>query len=142
MDGDYGFGPGNLITVGPDGNIWFVEGAVSKIGMITPDGVISEYPVPAGQDPHAIVAGPDGNLWFTDFSTAEIGVMSTAGKLLDEYAVPQPEETRHANELGGITVGSDQHLFFAMAEGFIGGITTSGSVSEISNPKHATHKQW
>lgn len=77
MVDNYGFGAGNQITVGPDGNIWFVEGAISKIGMITPAGVITEYSVPAGQDPHAIVAGPDGNLWFRDRSAAAISRCAT-----------------------------------------------------------------
>ena len=54
------------ITVGPDGNLWFTEGA-NKIGRITTAGVITEFPVPtAASGPTGITMGPDGNLWFTE----------------------------------------------------------------------------
>ncbi len=35
----------NIVT-GPDGNLWFTESGTSKIGKITPAGVITEYPTP------------------------------------------------------------------------------------------------
>ena len=38
--GSYPFG----ITTGPDGNLWFTEYTGDRIGRITPQGVISEYP--------------------------------------------------------------------------------------------------
>jgi virginiamycin B lyase len=55
------------ITVGPDGNLWFVEQAGNNIGRITPTGSITEFAIPtAGANPQGIIAGPDGNLWFTE----------------------------------------------------------------------------
>src|SRR5947209_8706114 len=58
------------ITQGPDGNLWFTENSVGKIGMINPTThAITEFPVPtAGATPQEITAGPDGNLWFTEFN--------------------------------------------------------------------------
>ena len=43
-------GPGgyslDAITTGPDGNLWFTDGAAGKIGKISPTtGIITEYPV-------------------------------------------------------------------------------------------------
>jgi virginiamycin B lyase len=90
-------GTGNSITVGPDGNIWFVDGNAPKIGRITPDGVITEFPVPSGDHPYAIVTGPDGNLWFTGFDAGRIGVMSTSGVLLHDFAVPRLPGSIYAN---------------------------------------------
>ena len=52
------------ITSGSDGNLWFTEMAASRIGRITPAGVITEFPLPAGRGPIGITAGPDGNVWF------------------------------------------------------------------------------
>ena len=79
------------IAVGPDGNIWFTEYSYltrdtmvqhggNNIGMITPSGQITEFPVPtqyARAD--GIAAGPpgDGGLYFTEspnnFSYGAIG---------------------------------------------------------------------
>src|SRR5215472_13009547 len=33
-------------TLGPDGNIWFVERAANKIGSVTPSGAFHEYVIP------------------------------------------------------------------------------------------------
>ena len=58
------------ITRGPDGNIWFGEGSVAKLGRITPQGDITEFPVP--NNPEGITTGPDGNLWFTEPTAGKI----------------------------------------------------------------------
>src|SRR5690349_17248812 len=66
-----GLSPGSqpiLITSGPDGNLWFTEQGVNKIGRITPAGVITEFPLAASSGPSGITTGPDGNLWFTERS--------------------------------------------------------------------------
>jgi virginiamycin B lyase len=58
------------LTVGPDGNIWFLA---SSVGRITPDGSVTEIPIP---DSNAVAwdltVGPDGNMWFTDFKNNAI----------------------------------------------------------------------
>jgi hypothetical protein len=42
--------------------------------MITPDGQITEYPVPTpNSHPEFITAGPDGNIWFTEPGSVRIG---------------------------------------------------------------------
>ncbi len=97
------------ITLGPDGNMWFTEAALGEIGRIMPQGVITEFQLPASLGSASeIVAGPDGNLWVTSAGTNAIGVISTAGVLLQQYTVP----TAFGSELGmslccGITVGAD-----------------------------------
>ena len=116
--------------------MWFVEGYVSKIGRITPEGVITEYPVPTGDDPEGITVGPDGNLWFTDFFGGKIGVISTSGQVLHEYKVPPLSGPGDTNELWGITVGSDNNMYFASGDGYIGEITPSGSMTDISDSRH------
>jgi virginiamycin B lyase len=57
------------ITTGPDGNLWFLEGAnPSAVARITFDGAVTEFPVP-GDDLSLsdITTGPDGAVWFTNF---------------------------------------------------------------------------
>jgi streptogramin lyase len=130
------YGPGNQITIGPDGNPWFVEPSNSAIGTITAAGVLAQYPVSPDRFPLGVVAGPDGNLWFTAEGPTSnvIGVMSTTGKLLDQYTLPFPEVAQGPISLGGIAVGSDRNLYFATEYGFVGEITTGGSISEYAIP--------
>jgi len=67
--------PGSLqsITADGDGNIWFVETQVNKIGKYSPStGEFNEYPIPnlySGAD--SITLGPGGNLWFTESHASE-----------------------------------------------------------------------
>jgi hypothetical protein len=62
------------ITAGPDGNVWFTEPQANQIGMITPDGQITEFQVPTpNSQPGGITTGPDGNIWFTELGSGQIG---------------------------------------------------------------------
>jgi hypothetical protein len=55
------------IIIGPDGNLWFPEHDVNKIGRITPNGTITEFPVPGSSGAlQDIAAGSDGNLWLCE----------------------------------------------------------------------------
>src|SRR5437763_14371406 len=69
-----------FITTGPDGNLWFTEGA-GPIGRITPGGAVTEFSagITAGASPLGIAAGPDGSLWFTERGMARIGVITSPG---------------------------------------------------------------
>ena len=50
------------ITAGPDGNLWFTEDVVDKVGRITPDGVITEFALPSNCAPKGItVAVPSSS---------------------------------------------------------------------------------
>jgi virginiamycin B lyase len=60
------FGQLRSIVSGPDDNLWFTDWGGNAIGRITPDGVMTRFPLPDGVTyPWGIVSGPDGNLWFT-----------------------------------------------------------------------------
>src|SRR5262249_57057197 len=68
------------LTTGPDGTLWFTESNFSRIGRITPAGVITEVVANVGTTPLEITTGPDGNLWFTEFGRGgRIGRLTTAG---------------------------------------------------------------
>src|SRR5262249_37219556 len=80
------------ITVGPDGNLWFVEDSENlggnRIGRITPSGVLTEFPqLRPLSGPLSIVAGPDGALWFTEFYGSRIGRITTDG-IVTEQRLP------------------------------------------------------
>ena len=57
------------------------------IGVMTPSGQVTEYPLPALASPVNITVGPDNNLWFTDPGTDSVGMITTAGKYT-EYKLP------------------------------------------------------
>jgi virginiamycin B lyase len=63
------------IAIGPDGNVWFVEQGVDKIGKwdLTAD-TITEYPIPtAASVPTDIALGPDGSLYFLEYAANKLG---------------------------------------------------------------------
>src|ERR1700742_3580485 len=71
------------ITEGPDGNLWFTLQNSSKIGRITPTGVITEFRTPTLSFPFDITAGPDGNVWFSEGSTGKIGFITPQGRITE-----------------------------------------------------------
>jgi virginiamycin B lyase len=67
-------GRSQATSPGPAGNLWFTEFNGNKIGRITPQGAITEFPVPtANSAPNGITAGPDGSVWFTEEGANKIG---------------------------------------------------------------------
>ena len=119
------------ITTGPDGNLWFTLDGTdtgSKIGRITPSGVITEFSFPSPENNDylylsGISAGPDGNLWFTyqDFTTNAnaIGRITTSGAI---SLFPTPTANSGPTD---ITPGPDGAMWFTEAVGQVGRITTS-----------------
>ena len=86
-------GQPDRITAGPDGNLWFTEGAANEIGRITPSGRISQFPIPtANSAPDGIAAGPDGNLWFTERAANQIGRITPSGS---DQPVPDPHSEQY-----------------------------------------------
>jgi hypothetical protein len=74
------------ITSGPDGNLWFTEPIVNRIGRVTPAGELSEYvvPTPVGDVfPASITGAPDGNIWFGE--TGHVSRMGTVPTPVGEF---------------------------------------------------------
>jgi hypothetical protein len=67
------------ITVGADGNIWFVDNAANAIGRINPTtDLVTTYTTGLSSSAglNQITPGPDGNLWFTETSAGQIGTIN------------------------------------------------------------------
>jgi streptogramin lyase len=118
-------------VAGPDGNLWFTELEKSRIGRMTPRGVVTRFSagIGAGANPMGITAGPDGNLWFTEYGKGRIGRITPAG-VVTEFS---------AGITGGIPgpiaggPGGDVWFAESAANGTtnrIGRITPSGQVTE------------
>jgi virginiamycin B lyase len=124
---DSSIGP---FTFDRDGNIWYVNGAPSKIVKVTPEGVVLDsydFPV-AAVDIWDMVTGPDGNIWFTERAVPNIGRITPDGVITQ---FPVPGETIQGPDGGNfnITVGPDGNLWFTgLMYNIIGVMTTSGEV--------------
>jgi streptogramin lyase len=103
-----------LATYKTRSEIW-----TNKIGRITPQGHITEFPARAGSQPDSITAGPDRDLWFTD-NADQIVRMTTSGAIIDTYSIPTL-----GSQPTSIILGPDKNLWFVEYSGNkIGQITT------------------
>jgi virginiamycin B lyase len=84
----------NLLSLGPDGNMWFTEGQAStnplQIGEISPAGVITEHDfhhpnVGSISSPFQLVTGPDGNVWFTNNNENSIANLNPSTGAVTNY---------------------------------------------------------
>jgi streptogramin lyase len=128
--------PGEIIA-GPDGNLWFVDGASPpEIGRITTQGTITEFPAelkpPLGLG--GLAAGPDGNLWFTQVFNLPhgdgepgglIGRLSPSGTVTGFGAAPAA--------IGAPVAGADGNVWFVGDNGAItiDRVTPSGEISQF-----------
>ncbi|MDX6619041.1 MAG: virginiamycin lyase [Gaiellales bacterium] len=115
-------------VAGPDGNVWFVETGPNKIGRVTPEGVLTEYPSGPSSllmlvGAAGIAAGPDGNLWFSENTKNMIGRITPAGAI-SEFLIA-PTATDHRPH--GIVAGPDGNLWFTETSASrVGKMTTAG----------------
>jgi virginiamycin B lyase len=100
--------PASIVT-GPDGNLWFTEFAVNKIGMMNPTAHVTvEFPMPAANsNPYSITSGPDGNLWFTELNNNKVGMINPTTRTINEFPLPNANSGPAV-----ITAGPDGNLWF------------------------------
>jgi streptogramin lyase len=109
------------IAPGPDGNLWFTEFNFNlhQVGMVTTDGVITEYALP-GEDSNTggVTTGIDGRIWVTEPDANRISILKTDGSFLNSVAVHQQPTA--------ITIGPDGNMWFTNSlSGEIGRIRTA-----------------
>jgi len=124
--------PGAIVGITVSGGaLWFTEEQANKIGKITTDGTITEFPLPTPGTfgPEGITAGPDGNVWFTERSANQIGRITPSG-IITEFGGLSP-----GSGPIGIVAGLDQHLWFTEINGDrIGKMSTTGALMEFPLP--------
>ena len=68
----------------PTAHLWFAQKTANKIGRITPDGKITEFPLPTpNAGPDGIALGPDGNIWFSETEVSQIGRITPDGNITE-----------------------------------------------------------
>jgi virginiamycin B lyase len=118
---------------------------------LAPGTTITQYPIPGGP-PQGITAGPDGALWFTVLSNSPFPLEVKIGRITTGATISEYPDTSCANLYRSvsclyqtvqdtefaITAGPDGALWFTEQFGFIGRITTSGSLTVYSLPYSAS----
>jgi virginiamycin B lyase len=106
-----------VMTVGPDGNIWFAAVNASgapEIGRLKGTGTVSYFPTETGTGfVLGLAAGPDDDVWFTSLggndNTWKIGKMTTRGRIVFNETLPNGYGSQ-----GDLAVGSDGDVWFAL----------------------------
>jgi len=100
--------PGDM-TIGNDGNVWFVDQATSKIARVTKSGGIAGFLATANSHPVGITTGSDGAVWFTETAVNRVA-RTVSGKTINQILLP----TTGVNAVKsprGITAGPDGNLY-------------------------------
>src|SRR6266853_1449511 len=118
-------------TVVSDGDFWFSEHLVNRMGRITKDGAIAEFEIPTpNSQPRATALGADGNVWFGEFAGGKIGRVTPAG-VITEFPIPTPDSGPRA-----LAAGPDGNIWFSEFNASkIGRITTAGAITEFVLPR-------
>ncbi|MEW6475923.1 MAG: hypothetical protein AB1679_27005 [Actinomycetota bacterium] len=123
------------IVAGPDGAMWFTETNAGRIGRITADGTITEYPLSDRHvSPDGIILGADGALWFHETSAGRIGRIDPATKAITETPIQRPN-AGSAMEWGGagpLVRGPDEGLWFGDWTRAVFRVTADGRLTRFS----------
>jgi virginiamycin B lyase len=129
----------SALAPAPDGSLWYADsfGHSGKIGHLTSDGTLSEFPLPARETVkvvyiYSVIIGPDGALWFSgdDFDgsiyTPFVRRMTTNGAVT-EVALP-----KNASPYW-LLAGPDGAIWFAEEtdKTKIGKIAADGHITEF-----------
>lgn len=120
------------VTLGPNGNLWFLGGArqtlpneqeetYTGIYEITNSAAVLRFRYPnyvAGE----MITGPDGALWIADWTTGHIDRYDPGTNQLTAYSVDGTPVS--------LVSGPDSSIWFTDSKGYIGQITMQGEVAE------------
>jgi streptogramin lyase len=96
--------PGDM-TIGNDGNVWFVDQATSKIARVTRSGGIAGFLAAKASHPVGITTGSDGAVWFTETAVNKVG-RTVSGSTINQITLPATVKSPR-----GITAGPDGNLY-------------------------------
>jgi virginiamycin B lyase len=78
------------IAPGPNNDMWFTELDGSRIGRITEDGHIDEFPTPSASSRPIALVSHGGKVWFTEESRHAYADIDAAGNIT-EHPLPRPD---------------------------------------------------
>ncbi len=119
------------LAAGPDGNVWFAEMGGNKIGRITPNGEITEFPLPTPDSgPYVPAFDNSGRVWFAESTANKIARLDPATGKVDEFPLPSlnclPRD---------MVTGTDGNLWFSENQADkLGRMTPEGELKEFPLP--------
>lgn len=123
------------LTAGSDGAIWFVEMDADKIGRITGDGKVTEYPLPDRDrmhtNPEGMAVGSDGAIWFSETLKMRMGRIDPKTFAITEFPIPPSPAGVGAAR---VVAGPDGALWFDGGGPGLGRMTTGGDVRVFPLP--------
>jgi virginiamycin B lyase len=119
------------LAASPDGSVWFTVNGQALVGRISPEGAISEFPLPSlfHDGPTVLLALPDGDLWANPCSCVSnsgawttLAELSPGGSVLRTYTTPQ-------GAAGALALGPGGGLWYAYGQvpWGIGTVTSAGA---------------
>ena len=126
------------LTTAADGNLWFTLDRTDSIGRITPQGVITLFPLPTtNARAGGITAGGDGNVWFLE-GAGKIGRVTPSGTTT-EFPVSGVLGGDGA-PLSSACLGPDNNVWFTEYIGSkVARITPQGVLTEWPTPKPSSY---
>jgi virginiamycin B lyase len=118
------------LTLGSDGNIWFIDSRLC-IGRLTPSGAVTLFNV-CRTTPNDITGGPGGDVWYTEGPNVGVVTMTGVGTTLFNPKGVGPELT-------GIAAGPDGNVYVGERSTsprglFITQVTPSGVFTRYPSP--------
>ena len=106
---------GGPIARNQDGNVYVAEqlGGGYALARVTPTGVVTDIPLPAGGEPISLVSANDGSIWMTRFNPAGLGRLAANGVYTDF--------TGDISFAYAVAIGPDKNVWATVA---IGGVET------------------
>jgi virginiamycin B lyase len=90
--------------------LWFAEEAANKVGVLTQNATIADYPLPyPNSQPLNITVAEDGNLWLTEFGGGKIAKFDTTALAFTECTLPL--QTSATPTPYGIAAAGDGNLW-------------------------------
>ena len=116
-------GPGPIVEA-RNGDVWFTEYFVGRIGRLAPSGRLFEYKLGRYAEPTGIAADPQGRIWFTTTGD-DVWRIYASGKM-------KRRKLPKGVTASGIVAAVDGTLWFDIGKpGRIGHMTPSGRFEEV-----------
>ncbi|MGE3819974.1 MAG: DUF4214 domain-containing protein [Isosphaeraceae bacterium] len=115
------FQPGESITIGPDGNVWFTYNFSVAIGRLIPStGEVTLFPTdnsgPSGTPLISLVSAPDGNLYFLDTLKNALIRLEPATGTQTPFPIPTSISQQSSFPINTLAVGPDGNLWVSSSD--------------------------
>lgn len=127
------YGSADSVAFDSAGNLWFALDSEAHQALVrrTPEGALTEFPLPAGAGVSSLAISSDGGVWFTrgtysSGSDAAVGMLTPSGTVT-QFALGS------TGRPASIVVGPDGAAWFTQPEaGLIDRVTSNGQVQSFA----------